>query len=86
MLSVFHTEFSARFFDQSRDRGVIDVADTREEVVLNLEVQAAQQPTFHSAAAREVDSGFDLMYGPGVFHRTRILPRQRELGLFNAMG
>src|SRR5678815_21860 len=54
--------------------------------MFDLKIQTTQKPTLNSAASREIHSGFDLMDRPGVFHRAGVLLRQRELGLFNAMG
>src|SRR4029078_1605874 len=53
--------------------------------MFDLKIQTTQKPTLNSTASREIHSGFDLMDRPSVFHRARVLWRQRELGLFNAM-
>ena len=53
--------------------------------MLDLKIQTTQEPTLDSTALREIHSGFDLMYRPGIFHRAGVLLRQWKLGLFNAM-
>ena len=55
-------------------------------MVFNLKVQAAKEPALHPAAAGKVHSGFDLMYRPGIFYGAGFCSREREFGLFNAVG
>jgi hypothetical protein len=68
--SVLHSKFSARFFHYFGNIRVIDVAHLGKKVVLNLKIQAPEQPALQSAVAGKVHGGFDLMYCPGVFHRS----------------
>src|SRR5436190_19871416 len=53
--------------------------------MFDLKIQATEEPTLDLAAPSEIHSGFDLMDGPGIFHRAGVLLGQWELGLFNAM-
>src|SRR6266699_4673744 len=48
-------------------------------MVFDLKVQAAEKPGRHPAIARKVDSGFDLMYRPGLFDAPGVRSRHREL-------
>ena len=61
------------------------MADPGEQVVFDLEVQAAQEPGRHPAAAGEVHGRLRLMNGPGVVETLRVRSRQRELRLFHAV-
>ena len=46
------------------------MTDPWEEVMLNLEIQATEEPALQPAVARKIYRGFNLMDGPGVFHDT----------------
>ena len=85
MLCVFDPELSTGLFHEFRDRGIIDVAEPGEEVVLDLEIQAADEPCDNSAPPGEVHGGLRLMDGPRVLDAPSILPGQRKLRLFHAM-
>ena len=54
--------------------------------MFDLKIQPAEEPTLNSTTSSEIHSGFDLMDRPRIFHRLGVRLRQRELGLFNAMG
>ena len=82
---VLHSEFPAGLFDQRRKGRVMDMADAREEVVLDLEIQPADVPREQSIAAGEIDGRFDLVYGPARRHSARVRPRQRKSSLLYAM-
>ena len=43
------------------------MTDSREEVVLDLEIQTTEKPALQLAIARKIHGGFYLMNGPGVF-------------------
>ena len=62
--AVLDAELMARPFDERRDRGIVDVADAGEEVMLDLEIQPAEQPARGETVAREIDASFYLMNGP----------------------
>ncbi|MEK6608299.1 MAG: hypothetical protein AABZ30_11605 [Myxococcota bacterium] len=63
----------------------MDVADLREQVVLDLEVQAPEVPGQEAALAREVDGGRDLMLGPCALDAIRPGRKLREVRLFDAL-
>src|SRR5688572_29709527 len=44
---VLDPEFPARLLNQLADPRVVDVTDAREEVVLDLEIQSAEEPAEH---------------------------------------
>jgi len=54
---VAEAEFGAGAFDEWGQRGVVNVADLREQVVLDLKVQPAGVPAEQAIAAAEVDRG-----------------------------
>ena len=64
----------------------MDVADLREQVVLDLEVEPAQVPGEEAVVAREVDGGLDLVRHPLAFDAPRPIGRDGELGLLDAVG
>ncbi len=61
------------------------MAQPGEEVVLDLEIQAADEPRDNSAPPGEVHGGFRLMDRPRVLDAPSFLPGQRKLRLFHAM-
>ena len=63
----------------------MDVADSREEVVLNLEIQRPDVPCEQSIARGEVDCRFDLVCGPARRHSPRVRPRQWKGSFLHAM-
>src|SRR5204863_3297992 len=75
VLAVFHAEFSTCLFHQSGNGRVVDVADAREEVMFNLKIQSAQEPTLQPAAAGKVHGGFGLMDRPAIFYGAGIFSR-----------
>src|SRR6476646_3580770 len=54
-------------------------------MMFDLKIQATQEPTLDSTASSEIHRGLNLVDSPCIFHRTGVLLRQWELGLFNAM-
>ena len=82
---IFHPEFSASLLNNYRDGRIIDVADSRKQVMFDLKVQAAQQPGCHTAAPGKVYGRLHLMDGPGVFNSPIFLSRQRKLCLLDAV-
>ena len=54
--------------------------------MFDLKIQSPQQPALDPTAARKINGSFDLMDRPRIFHRLGFRLRQRELGLFHAMG
>src|SRR3989454_11651748 len=85
VLRVLDPELSTGLFHEFRDRRVIDMAQPGEEVVLDLEIQAADEPRDNSAPPGEVHGGFRLMDRPRVLDAPSFLPGQRKLRLFHAM-
>ena len=82
---VPHAKFAARRFDQRRQSPIMDVADPREEMVLNLEIQASDDRRQQSAVAGEIDRRFDLVNGPGGFHPAGAWRGERKGRLLDAM-
>ena len=67
--------------------GVVNVADPRKQMVLDLEVQAAEeQPHHHPAPAGEVHRHLQLVDGPRRRHPVRVAGRPGELRLPDAVG
>ena len=65
-----------------RDGRVVDMADSRKQMVFDLKVQPAEKPRGYAAASSEVDRRFNLMYCPRVFNPSAIVSRQWKLRLF----
>jgi hypothetical protein len=85
---VLDTEFLAGFFDHLGQSGVMDVADLVEQVVLDLEVQAAEEPAEKPVASGKIDGGLDLMDGPFGLHAFGAAfdgDGDWEIGLFDAV-
>src|SRR5258705_11139116 len=78
VLGVYDAKVSTRLFHQSRNRRVVDVADPRKQVVLDLEVQTAEEPRRDPARPSEVDGGLHLMDGPGPLDTARAPGSRRE--------
>jgi hypothetical protein len=64
-------EFSASPLYELRDSRIVDVAHAREEVMLDLEIQAAKEPARGPAVARKIDARLDLVNSPRRDHATR---------------
>src|SRR5438445_2333298 len=71
VLGVGHAEVSTRLLHDLRDRRVVDVADLRKQVVLDLEVQAAEEPRDGPAGPGEVRRRLRLVDGPGPLDTPR---------------
>ena len=67
---VRHIELTGGFLHDLGNLAVVHVANVGEQMVLNLEVEPADQPTEHAAAIGEVGGGFHLVDGPVVFEAT----------------
>src|SRR5579864_1180807 len=80
------TELPASFFDNLGQRWVMHVTYAREKMMLNLEVESAQQPAENPARAAKVHGGLDLMHVPRMLHALGVRRWQGILGLFHAMG
>ena len=79
-------ELLARLLDHFGEGWVVDVADFVEQVMLDLEIQPAEEPA-KTVPAGKVHRGLDLVYRP---LRRSIVPSpghgDREVGLVHAMG
>src|SRR2546421_12528208 len=89
MLGVFHAELTAHFLNHLRKGRIVDVADLVEQMMLDLEIQASQEPAEDRIAAGEIYRGLHLVDRPFVLdserRRARDGGRQRELCLAHAM-
>src|SRR5688572_20266230 len=74
---------SAGVFHQPRNARVMDMRNLGEQVMLDLEVQAAQIPSENAIIAIKVDGGLNLMHSPVVGNLAGGLIGQGELGFFN---
>ena len=79
-------ELPARLFDQRRQGRVMNVRDAREQVVLDLKIEPADEPTQCPVAAAKIHGRFHLMHGPSVFHSAFAKPRQRKSRILDTMG
>ena len=83
---VANAELGARRLHDLRDARVVHVADAREQVVLDLEVEPTHVPGQQPIAPREVDRGQHLMHRPRAWDA---LGPRRPLGkirLLHAVG
>jgi hypothetical protein len=67
------------------DSGIVYVGDLREEVVLDLEIQAAYQPAYQFVTGGEVGGCFDLVRREFVGQFIGLDISQRKLGMFYRM-
>src|SRR5579863_6909082 len=63
----------------------MDVADPREEMVLDLEIQASDDRRQQPVVPGEIDGRFDLVNGPGRSHPAGVRLRDRKSRIFDAM-
>ena len=56
----------------------MDVTDLGEQVMFNLEVQAADKPGKQAVAAGKIYGRFQLVHGPGSLYPARVFARQRK--------
>jgi hypothetical protein len=85
MNGILYPKLSAGFFDDPRNRGIVDVADTREQVMLDLEVQSPSQPCNPAAFSGEIHRRFHLMNRPVVLDPTRAIIGQRKIRVFHTV-
>ena len=76
----------AHALDDLRQCRVVDMADPRKQVVLDLEIQSADKPRQRTVFAREIHRGLDLMGCPIAIHDLCGQRRFGEGGLAEAMG
>src|SRR2546423_13435269 len=81
---VADAELFAGLFDQLAQRWIVNVADAMKQVMLDLEIQSAQEPAQHGIAAGEIDSGLNLVHGPVGFHFP-VGAGKRKIGLFDTV-
>ena len=79
MRHVSYAELTACFLDELGNRWIIDVANTREQMVLDLVIQSTGKPGNQPVFAGKIDGRFDLMGGPGVRHPARPTLGHREI-------
>src|SRR6185295_7966408 len=72
-------------FDDPRDLGIVDVTDPREEMMLDLEVEAPEVPSEQPVLTREVDGRVHLVLGPSVRDLTGAGGHVRKDGLLEAV-
>ena len=76
----------AHAFDDLREGRVVGMADPRKEVMLDLEIEAADEPRQRTVSMREIHRRFDLMGCPIALHDLCGQRRFGEGGLAKAMG
>ena len=64
---------------------VIDVADAGEKVVLDLEIQPANEPGERAILAGEIDGRCDLVCGPALFYFAGVRPGQGKSSRLHTM-
>ena len=70
------------FADDPAQGGIVDAADLREEVVLDLVVQAADVPGQEPVRRREIGGRFHLVHHPRAAHGA-LAVRHRMVGLLD---
>src|SRR4029453_9884429 len=85
VFTVSHPKLLTGLLYERRDSRIMDVTDSREQMVFDLEVQAAQQKRCYAAAPGEVHCSFNLMYRPRVFDSAGVRLRQWKLRLLHAV-
>ena len=83
---IGNAKLSARSLDDFADRRIVDVANARKQVVLDLEIQAAAVPRRQLAFWRKIHGGLHLVNGPFVVDFTRIRIRTRKSIVFHDVG
>ena len=71
VLGVFYAEFTARLLDDLRHSGVVYVADRGEEMMLEMEVQASEEPRPDPAVPVVIERHLGLVHSPWVLHLMR---------------
>jgi hypothetical protein len=59
MDAILYLKLPAGFLDDPGNWGIVDVADPREQVMLDLEVQPPSQPGNHSVISGEIHCRFE---------------------------
>jgi hypothetical protein len=80
---VFDLILIANERDDSSDLRIVNVANPREEVVDNLEVQSAEKPGEQAVLAPEIGSGPNLVnypLGVDIFQQGRVLSLFHDVG------
>src|SRR5271157_6572180 len=80
---MFYPVVSTSLFHDLRECRVMNVADRREQVVLEVIVQPTERPADDSVAPGKVEGHACLMDCPGVFHAS--FPGDGKCRLFYAM-
>src|SRR4051812_38412048 len=86
MARIANAKLAAVLLHDLGDRWVVHVRNLREEVVFDLEVEAAEIPRQDSALLREVDRRLDLVDGPFAMNAIRGSIHDREGGRLDAVG
>src|SRR5262249_58493556 len=71
VLGILDTELLAGGLDHMRHAWVVDVTDSGEQVVLDLEIQPPEKPRGYAALAGEVHRRLHLMHRPTVVDTAR---------------
>lgn len=61
---ILNPVLRAGSLDDGRERGIVEVRNSRKQMVLYLKVQAAQVPGQERVASSEVNCGCDLVHRP----------------------
>ena len=85
MNHVFDLKLSACLLNESGNRGIVDMADSWKQMVLDLKVQPTGQPGNKSAPSGKIHSCFDLMDCPIVLNPSRPTIGYREFRVLDAV-
>src|SRR5436190_4776655 len=85
MRLIPQTKLPTRLRHQRRQHRVMEVTDPRKQVVLDLEVQPADEPAKQPVPVGKIHSCFDLMHCPGGFHPSGVWPGQRKSRVLHTM-
>src|SRR5271157_540763 len=80
---MFYPVVSTSLFHDLRECRVVNVADRREQMVLEVIVQPTERPTDEAVAPGKVEGHACLMDCPGIFHAS--FPWDGNFCLFHAM-
>lgn len=83
ILDILDTVFLAGAFDDLADGRIVYMGDLGKQVVFDLEIEAADQPANQLILGSKIGRRLDLVNGPFIFHLTRGLIRQREMGMLD---
>lgn len=85
MHAVPYPEILARLLNNWRHGRIVDVTDTREEVVFDLKIEPAEHPACDPTLASKIHGRLNLMDRKRVLHLKCSLVRNRELRFLDAM-